>query len=152
MKSLHAALVVLALGTTGLVFAQSKNMQGMDMNKQGSGNCMDMMGKGNENMKGMNMKDMDMQKCRDMMNMHDEGSKGASVAPTHHATGVIKGINTETSEVTLSHGPVKTLHWPAMTMTFKVKDKALLDKLSVDQKVQADFVKQGADYVVTSIN
>lgn len=151
MKSLNIALVVLALGSTNLGFAQSKDMQGMDMNKQGSSNCMDMMGKGNGNMNGMNMKDMDMQKCHDMKNMHDKSNKGASATQTHHATGVVKAINTGTNEVTLSHGPVKSLHWPAMTMTFKVKDKALLDKLSVDQRVQADIVKQGADYVVTSI-
>ncbi len=54
------------------------------------------------------------------------------------------------STVTVAHGPVKDLNWPAMTMAFKVKDKAVLDKLAVDRKVEFTFVQQGKDYVITA--
>jgi len=53
-------------------------------------------------------------------------------------------------KVTIAHGPVQTLKWPAMTMAFGVKDKALLGKLSSGKKVEFEFVKQGSDYVITS--
>jgi Cu/Ag efflux protein CusF len=53
--------------------------------------------------------------------------------------------------VTLEHGPVKTLNWPAMTMTFGVKDKGLLDKLRVGRHVQVEFQGQGGTYVITSV-
>jgi Cu(I)/Ag(I) efflux system protein CusF len=54
------------------------------------------------------------------------------------------------SKVTIAHGPVESLKWPAMTMNFRVKDKALLDGLSSGKKVEFEFVQQGRDYVVTS--
>ena len=38
-----------------------------------------------------------------------------------------------------------------MTMAFSVQDKSLLDKAKVGQTVHFEFVKQGAEYVVTSI-
>ena len=42
------------------------------------------------------------------------------------------------------------MEWPEMSMTFGVKDKALLDKLSLGQKVEFEFTQQGKDYVITS--
>jgi Cu/Ag efflux protein CusF len=38
-----------------------------------------------------------------------------------------------------------------MTMSFAVKDKALLNKLAVDKKVEVEFVQQGKDYVITGV-
>lgn len=35
-------------------------------------------------------------------------------------------------------------------MTFGVKEKALLEKLSTGKKVEFEFVQQGADYMITS--
>jgi Cu(I)/Ag(I) efflux system protein CusF len=84
------------------------------------------------------MKDMDM-------------SKPAPMSPqtVHKGTGVVKKLDLTASTVTISHGPVATMNWPAMSMTFKVKDKALLNKLAMDKKVDFQFVQQGKDFVVT---
>ncbi|WP_259657558.1 copper-binding protein [Escherichia coli] len=41
--------------------------------------------------------------------------------------------------------------WPAMTMAFAVKDKALFDKLAVGSKVHVEFKKEADGYVVTSV-
>ena len=51
----------------------------------------------------------------------------------------------------ISHGPVNILNWPSMTMGFKVKDNDLRAKLVVNKKVDFAFVKDGDDYVVTSV-
>ena len=91
-------------------------------------------------MKGMDMKDMDMSK---------KPAAGAQAA--HKATGVVKKVDPKAGTVTLAHEPVKSLNWPAMTMGFTVKDKALLDKLATGKKVEFEFVQQGKDYVITSV-
>ena len=46
-------------------------------------------------------------------------------------------------QVTLAHGPVKSLNWPSMTMAFDVRDKTLLNKLAMGKKVEFQFVQEG---------
>ena len=78
----------------------------------------------------------------------DSGKK--SEAKTHKGTGTVTKVDPASGKVTIAHGPVQTLKWPAMTMAFGVRDKALLGKLSSGKKVEFEFVKQGSDYVITS--
>lgn len=106
--------------------------------------CMDMKG-----MKGMDMKDMDAKKCQYMMKGMD--AKGTAKSAAHEADAVVKEFDAVQGKVTLAHGPVKSLGWPAMTMAFGVKDKALYDKLAVGAKVHVGFKKEGDGYVVTSV-
>ena len=73
-----------------------------------------------------------------------------SQAQTHKASGTVTKIDQPSSKVTIAHGPVQSLKWPAMTMNFVVKDKALLGKLSSGKKVEFEFVQQGRDYVIVS--
>ena len=70
---------------------------------------------------------------------------------TNSGTGVVKSIDPAAGSITLEHGPVKSLNWPAMTMGFKVKDKKLLDSLKPGDRVQFSVEQSGKDYVVTSI-
>ena len=87
---------------------------------------------------GMDMKGMDM------------GKDKKSESKTHKGTGTVKNVDSAAGKVTIAHGPISTMKWPAMNMTFTVKDKALLGKLSQDKKVEFEFVQQGSDYVITS--
>ena len=75
----------------------------------------------------------------------------ASAATAHSATGVVKSLDRSKNTVMLAHGPVASLKWPAMTMSFAVKDKALLDKLPAGGKIEFEFVKQGKEYVITGV-
>ena len=88
-------------------------------------------------MKGMDMKDMDMKM--------EKGAKGS----VHKATGTVTKVDKD--KVTIKHGPVQSMSWPAMTMTFKAKDKTMLDKLAKDKKVDFEFMEEGKDYVITSV-
>jgi len=92
-------------------------------------------------MKGMemkgDMKGMDMSKS--------EKSKGP-----HKATGVVKKVDAKAGTVTLDHEPVKSMNWPAMSMTFQVKDKGLMEKLAANKKIEVEFEQSGKDYVITS--
>lgn len=96
-------------------------------------------------------------KTDDMGNTKDMGMDtpmqpaSAAKAMTHKASGVVKQVDTKAGTVTLAHGPIKSLNWPAMTMGFKVKDKKLFDKLGVGTKVDVRLEQQGKDYVVTDV-
>ena len=96
---------------------------------------------------GMDMKEMDM-KGMDMNGMQMEAQPNAAV---HEAKGVVKRLDTAKGLVTIAHGPVATLNWRAMTMTFKVKDNTLLEKIEVGKEVRFGFVQQDGAYVVTRI-
>ncbi|KFC66598.1 copper-binding protein [Massilia sp. LC238] len=79
-----------------------------------------------------------------------QANKGAKATP-HETIGTVKSVNPAAGTVTLAHGPVKSLNWPAMTMGFAVKDKDLFDKLSVGKKVDVEFVQQDSKYVITAV-
>jgi len=116
-------------------------------------------------MGGMDMKDMDMEKCKGMdmskckdmmgkdkkgMEMKGMGADKKSEAKLHKGVGTVKKVDPAAGKVTIAHGPIQTMNWPAMNMTFTVKDKALLDKFLQDKKVEFEFVEQGSDYVIKS--
>lgn len=75
----------------------------------------------------------------------------AYAADVHKATGVVTRVDAAKSKVTIKHEPIKSLEWPAMTMAFTVKDKAMLQKMAKGQKVDFEFQEQGRDYVITSV-
>lgn len=136
MKTTATISLILALSASASAFAQSGDMQGM---KDKEMHCMDM--------KGMDMKNMDMEKCRNMMGSSDKASKEAA----HETSGVVKKVDPKKGMVMLAHEPVASLNWPAMTMGFQVKERSLLEKMTVGKNVDVTFVKEGKNYVVTSV-
>ena len=92
------------------------------------------------------------QKMDDMNGMEMGGEKTMPAAKTtYKGIGVVKQVDVQAGSVTLAHGPVKSLNWPAMTMTYSVRDKPLLEKLAVGKKVEFEFVKEGKGFVVTGV-
>jgi Cu(I)/Ag(I) efflux system membrane fusion protein len=81
----------------------------------------------------------------------------SSVAPAakgagHHAEGTVEEVDAKAGTVSLSHGPVASLKWPAMTMEFKVANAALLKTLKPGAKVKIEFVERGpGEWVITSV-
>lgn len=163
MKFISTLPFVIALSFSATTFAQSGEMKssdpkamhgmemkpGMDMKNMDMDDCMHMKGMEGMDMKGMDMKNMDAKKCKEMMGKMKK-SKSTPHAEMHAADGVVKDIDSA-GKVTLQHGPVKSLGWPAMSMGFAVKDKSLMDKLAVGSKVHVEFNKQGENYVITSV-
>src|SRR5882672_7805942 len=90
-------------------------------------------------MGGMDMKDM-MGKDKKGMEMQGMGADKKSEAKSHKGVGTVKKVDSASGKVTIAHGPIPTMKWPAMNMTFTVKDKALLGKFSQDKKVEFEFV------------
>ena len=102
-----------------------------------------------EMMKGMEMKgDM---KSMDMKDMSPSRMAKDANTDKHVAKGRVKSVDAKAGTVTLDHDPVKSMNWPAMSMTFKVQDKALMDKLAQGKNVSVEFEQRGKDYVITSV-
>lgn len=87
----------------------------------------------------------------DMKGMAGHDKSAQAQGGSHQASGTVKKLDPAKGTVTLAHGPVKSIGWPAMTMGFAVKDKTLFDKLAVDKKVDFEFKQEGSDYVVTAV-
>ena len=103
-------------------------------------------------MKGMDTKGMDMKGDMKAMDMGPTSmAKGDKSHMTHKAVGVVKKVDGKAGSVTLDHEPVKSMKWPAMTMAFQVKDKAMLGKLAEGKKVNFEFEQKGKDYVITDV-
>jgi RND family efflux transporter MFP subunit len=76
---------------------------------------------------------------------------GAATAG-HQAVGTVISMDAKTSEVSISHGAVATLKWPAMTMEFKAANDALLKDLKPGAVVAFEFVeRQPGEWVITGV-
>ncbi|SFD86520.1 copper-binding protein [Nitrosomonas sp. Nm166] len=75
----------------------------------------------------------------------------SAAAVSHEGTATVKGIDLDKGIVKLSHGPITSLKWPAMTMDFKFKDSALMQGIMVGDAVTFTFIESNGDYVITHI-
>jgi Cu(I)/Ag(I) efflux system protein CusF len=69
----------------------------------------------------------------------------------HEASGKVTKVDRSAGRVTIAHGSVASLNWPAMTMAFDVKDKSLLDKAKVGETIQFTLVESNRKHVITAI-
>lgn len=67
----------------------------------------------------------------------------AEQSPAVSATGVVKGIDTENHKVTIEHGPIPALNWPAMTMRFTFTPQTQLNNIKPGDNVAFTFIQQG---------
>jgi Cu/Ag efflux protein CusF len=65
--------------------------------------------------------------------------------------GEIRKIDKEAGKITIKHGEIKSLEMPPMTMVFTAKEKSMLDKIQVGDKVKFAVVHEGGKMVVTDI-
>src|SRR5712691_7414720 len=76
--------------------------------------------------------------------------KGATQAAT--ATGMVTAVNTANRKVTLDHGPIPDINWPAMKMEFSVAPSVDLSKVKTGDRVQFTLSGSGNSYTVQSIS
>jgi membrane fusion protein, copper/silver efflux system len=70
----------------------------------------------------------------------------------HQATGTVEDVDLKEGTVSMSHAPVPSLKWPAMTMEFKAANPALLQALKPGAKVDFEFVERApGEWVITSV-
>ncbi|MFD2365673.1 efflux RND transporter periplasmic adaptor subunit [Pseudoduganella sp. GCM10020061] len=76
--------------------------------------------------------------------------KNAPAAGTHRGEGKVELV--EKDHVTLSHGPIASLKWPAMTMGFKIAPARLPKQLAVGDTVSFDLHRTSeGDYEIVRI-
>ena len=79
-------------------------------------------------------------------------SSTAVAQSTHSGTGVVRKVDAPRSTVTVAHDPIKSLNWPAMTMDFRVREKADLAKLKTGQKLEFELVEEKkGSYVISRV-
>ena len=73
-----------------------------------------------------------------------DGGKQTTGPTTHRAHGKVENINKD--EITFSHDPIPSMHWPAMTMGFKAPAGGVPKSLAVGDMVNFEFqqTKDGA--------
>jgi len=73
-------------------------------------------------------------------------------AEEHMAQGTLNSIDRAAGTVNISHGPVASADWPAMTMSFKLADPGAAANLAPGQKVDFRFtIENGMSATVTRI-
>ena len=80
----------------------------------------------------------------------EQGKMGTAATPGM-TDGEIRKIDKENGKVTIKHGEIKHMDMPPMSMVFNVKDKAMLDKVQVGEKIQFIVIQDAGKMVVTDI-
>ncbi|MCJ0973748.1 copper-binding protein [Pseudomonas sp. PS1] len=70
--------------------------------------------------------------------------------PVMRATGTVEALDREAGTVTIAHGPVPTLKWPAATMAFQAR-REQLEGLEVGDSVSFTFQSEGDEAAIVSI-
>ena len=79
------------------------------------------------------------------------GANGATqTGDLHSGTGDITEVTADS--VTISHGPIESAGWPAMTMPFKAESPQMVQGLNVGDPVRFEFRQAGTENVLTSLS
>ena len=74
---------------------------------------------------------------------------GATVSGIYAAEGKVEDVDAQT--LTLSHGPVAALRWPAMTMAFNKPRAQAFPEVKPGDRVRFEFKKAGDDYELVAV-
>ncbi len=76
-------------------------------------------------------------------------SATVSRAGDAYVDGEVRKVDKEAGKITIKHGPLATLDMPAMTMVFRAKDPAMLDKVKAGDSIRFKAEKLGGVFTVT---
>jgi Cu(I)/Ag(I) efflux system protein CusF len=77
--------------------------------------------------------------------------QGAAAPKTGHGIGVITALDPKANKLTIKHGPIPAVGWPAMSMTFTATPPSLLKGLKRGQKIAFDVKPKGSAAEVTAV-
>lgn len=91
--------------------------------------------------------------CGESRNAAIENRQDTNVASndgaSYSAAGKVAAIAGE--RVTIAHGPVESIGWPAMTMTFRAASPQMTQGVNAGDRVSFAFRQDGSAYVLTSL-
>lgn len=76
---------------------------------------------------------------------------GTGAATSAMTDGEVRKVDKDTGTITLKHGEIKNLRMSPMTMVFKVKDKAMLEKVKSGDKIRFAADTVGGALTVTQM-
>lgn len=79
------------------------------------------------------------------------GAAAAAASSATLADGEVRRVDREAGKVTLKHGEIRNLEMPPMTMVFRVKDPAMLERLKVGDKIRFAADQVNGAFTVTRI-
>lgn len=74
----------------------------------------------------------------------------AAAGESYSAAGEVTKVSG--TEVTISHGPVERIGWPAMTMAFRAGSPDMVKDIAVGDQVAFAFREDQGAYVLTSLS
>jgi Cu(I)/Ag(I) efflux system membrane fusion protein len=81
-----------------------------------------------------------------------QAAQQAAQQPAHMAQGTVNAIDRAAGTVNISHEPVASANWPAMSMTFKLANPSAAGGIEPGQRVDFKFtIAGGMDATVTEI-
>lgn len=82
------------------------------------------------------------------MHQASNAAKPAVAASAAWTEGEVRGIDKAAGKLTIKHGPMPKFDMPPMTMAYRVKDKAMLDRLQPGDKIRFDVDGVGGEFTV----
>ena len=65
--------------------------------------------------------------------------------------GEVRRVDKDAKKITIKHGPLQSLDMPAMTMVFRVKDPAMLDRVKTGDKIRFEAKMIGGQVTVIKL-
>ena len=81
-----------------------------------------------------------------------QGETHAQVPQTAEGEGVVRSIDTRANTVTIAHGPIAALNWPAMTMAFRVHSPEMLNGIAVGARVHFELMNDNGQPMVSELH
>ena len=75
---------------------------------------------------------------------------GAPAGRTYSAEGRVEDVEAQT--LTISHGPIAALKWPAMTMGFNKPQAKAFPEVKAGDRVRFEFKQAGDDYELVAVH
>jgi Cu/Ag efflux protein CusF len=80
------------------------------------------------------------------------GMGGAQKMATAFGTGTVTAVSGANRKITLDHGPIPAIQWPAMKMEFAVAPSVDLGNIKTGDKVNFTLKGSGNTYTVQSVS
>ncbi len=80
-----------------------------------------------------------------------QSAAAAASAPQSMSTGEVRKVDKSAGRVTIKHGPLDNIGMGAMTMAFRVKDAAMLEQVSVGDKIHFVAEQPNGQLTVTQL-
>lgn len=84
-------------------------------------------------------------------NANAQAAPSSADAPSAMSTGEVKRVDKTAGKVTIKHGPLDNLNMGAMTMVFRAADPAMLEQVSVGDKVRFVAEQPNGQLTVTKL-